>query len=637
MESARPSDPEATPSSRATRPGLGPSRLTRPDRRRLALALSLSLVSHVLLLLSLNSDGQEPGFPAFRFPWQDRRVEVRELRVVLDPRRVDASEPAARSRLPSVAKPLQPAPIKPPPAPGPVDRSPVSTTQPPRPTADAMVAKADRSAEGLPPPDLAHDPVDAKAPSPAAASGSVTPAPSAERGVIAVERSDEAALVVPPTPPEPSPAFAVALRASNAEQSEAARVEAARLETQRQEAAQQAARQEVEQQEAAREEAMQVEATRSEAERRKAEQQAAQPAVMQQEAARQQAARVETTRLEAERKEAEQQAAARLELARQEAARQDAAQLEAARLEAERQKAAQEAMTRQEVAQQEATRQEAARVEVARTEAERQKAEQEAATRRELAQQEVTRQQAAQAEADRQDAAQEAATRREAAQQEAARPQAAGAEAARQETQREEAAQQAGRREAAQQEAALQQAARVEGARLEGERAEAARLSAAKAEADRREAVLRAIGRQLDAEAALRAAATARPSDRRPYSLSTARRGRLFGHADPNAELVRYGEAWARKIQFNTPFDTVREVATHPHVDPMVTVAVRSDGSVESVTIVLSSGSTEIDEALRRIVQSHEHYQAFPPELARDYDVIEIRRTWYFDGAVRLY
>jgi hypothetical protein len=30
-------------------------------------------------------------------------------------------------------------------------------------------------------------------------------------------------------------------------------------------------------------------------------------------------------------------------------------------------------------------------------------------------------------------------------------------------------------------------------------------------------------------------------------------------------------------------------------------------------------------------------YTAFPPALARDFDVIEIRRTWQFDTAVRLY
>ena len=84
-------------------------------------------------------------------------------------------------------------------------------------------------------------------------------------------------------------------------------------------------------------------------------------------------------------------------------------------------------------------------------------------------------------------------------------------------------------------------------------------------------------------------------------------------------------------------FDMVREAAKQPHADPLVTVAIRSDGSVESVTFVQSSGVAAIDEAIRRIVDSQTPYQVFPPGLAREFDVIEIRRTWYFDMAIRLY
>jgi len=122
-----------------------------------------------------------------------------------------------------------------------------------------------------------------------------------------------------------------------------------------------------------------------------------------------------------------------------------------------------------------------------------------------------------------------------------------------------------------------------------------------------------------------------------PLSLSTARRVRLWGRTDPNQALVQYAEAWARKIQLNTPVDTVRELAKRPHTNPMVTVSIRSDGTLESVTIVLSSGVPEIDEAVRRIVQLHAPYQAFPPALARQYDIVEVRRTWYFDMTIRLY
>jgi len=308
-----------------------------------------------------------------------------------------------------------------------------------------------------------------------------------------------------------------------------------------------------------------------------------------------------------------------------EAARQEAQRLETARLEAEHQETARQAAARQEALRLEAARQEARRLETARLEAERQ-------------------------EAERQEAARQAAARQEVARQEAARQEAQRLETARLEAERQEAARQAAAlQEAARQEAGRQEARRLETARLEAERAEAvrqaaalqeaARIEASRAEEARREAVLRAIGRQLDEEAARRDEARASPGlpSRLPPSSSGARRGRLFGRADANAELVLYAEAWARKIQLNMTYDMVREAAKRPHTHPVVTVAIRSDGSVESVTFVLSSGVAEIDEAIRRIVQSQLPYQAFPPALAREFDVVEIRRTWHFDSAVRLY
>jgi hypothetical protein len=222
-------------------------------------------------------------------------------------------------------------------------------------------------------------------------------------------------------------------------------------------------------------------------------------------------------------------------------------------------------------------------------------------------------------------------------------------EAARIEAARVEAA----RVEAAQAEAARAEAARAEAARLESARQDAARLQAAQAaqaqaaqaaqaqaqaEADnaRREAARRAMGRQLDEEAARRDAAS-KASNNLPYSYSSARRGRLFGRSDPNAELVLYAEAWARKLQFNAPLDGVRELVSRPHTRPQVQVAIRSDGSVESVTFVVPSGVPEIDNAIRRLIEGLVPFQPFPPNLAREFDVVEIRRTWHFDSALRLY
>lgn len=192
------------------------------------------------------------------------------------------------------------------------------------------------------------------------------------------------------------------------------------------------------------------------------------------------------------------------------------------------------------------------------------------------------------------------------------------------------------------------EAARAEAARLDAERREADRAAAARQEAQRqdeerqaaaarREAALQAIGRQLNEEAARREAAAAAAAARPLPSASTARRGRLFGRSDPNAELVRYAETWARKIESNLTYDKVRELARQTHTSPMVTVAIRSDGSVESVVFVQSSGVPAIDAAVARIVQEQAIYPPFPPALAQEFDVVEIRRTWHFDVSVRLY
>jgi hypothetical protein len=101
--------------------------------------------------------------------------------------------------------------------------------------------------------------------------------------------------------------------------------------------------------------------------------------------------------------------------------------------------------------------------------------------------------------------------------------------------------------------------------------------------------------------------------------------------------LIQYAEAWGRKIQFNMGFEMVRDVVKQPHNDALVTVAIRSNGSIESITFVRSSGVPAIDDGIRRIIESHAPYQPFQAGLARDFDVIEIRRTWHFDSAIRLY
>lgn len=563
-----------------------------PERWRMPSSLLLSLLIHGLLL-SLTFGGQGLGLPSLGFPWQQRRVEVPELRVVLFP------APLTRAAVNSVAESAQQPSIEPPVARGRASTPPASRTP--------FVARALEVAPAAKPERIAVTPAATaeEASTRPDQSALAVPAKIPKTAAIDVPPSSAPKRVLPTAPPGPD-VITAAPNASSPETVMPAHQDAGDLARDR---LAQDARERVA---ALAQQADQLEAVRVEASKREA-------------ALRAEAARVEAARVENQREEAERLAAARLAAERQEAARQEVAA--AARIEAARQAEAQLEAERLLAARREAARVEAARV--AQLEAERQAAvQQEAAARIE-----ATRRATAQLEAERR-----SAVRPEAAPVAAARtaqPEAQRQEPARQETPRAEAA----RPEAERQESARPEPARPESARPEPARQAATPQDVARGEAEkeeaRREERLRAIGRQLDEEAAQREAAS-NPTRQLPLSLSTARRARLLGRADPNVELVQYAERLALKIQLNTPVATVREISKQPHRHPTVTVAIRSDGSVESMTFLVSSGVAQVDDAIRRIVKSQEHYPAFPPALAREYDVIEIRRTWHFDDAVRL-
>jgi hypothetical protein len=360
----------------------------------------------------------------------------------------------------------------------------------------------------------------------------------------------------------------------------------------------------------------------------------------QEEATRTELARQALSKLEANQQEARQelarQEAAKQELAKEEAVRQETARQQAADVEATRLEAVKREEARQEAARQETARQEAARQEVARQEAARQEAARHEAARQEAARQEMARQEAARQEAARQETARQEAARQEMARQEAARQEAARQEAARQEAARREAArQEAARQEAARQERARQEAARQESARQELAKKEQA-LAERAAEEAAREDRLRQIGKQLDLERAQRENTGDRQANSPLPTASGLRRRWLFGRADPDRDVVLYADAMSRKIELNMTMDMVRDVLKQPHTQPMVTIAVRADGSVEKVTFEVSSGVPALDDAIRKVIASQAPYGAFPPSLAHRYDVIEIRRTWVFDYAIRL-
>ena len=270
------------------------------EQRRLTQALLLSLLIHTLLL-SLIFGGQGHWLPGFGFPWQERRIEAPDLRVVVVPAQVTAAEPEVTP----VAEPLQQAWVEQSVSSGPALTPSVSRAPTPRQTATASMPEAN------PRTDAETGAAPAQIPLRADRQGDAAPPTVPAPAVIALAQTDEATWVVPATPATPAPVIAAAPSASSPETAmpslgdtvDAARtridqepqergVELAKLDPSKQEEQRQAA-----QLEAARQEAALLDAARQVADL--------------QEAARQVAARQEAALLDASRQAADLQEAAR--------------------------------------------------------------------------------------------------------------------------------------------------------------------------------------------------------------------------------------------------------------------------------------------------------------------------------------
>lgn len=93
---------------------------------------------------------------------------------------------------------------------------------------------------------------------------------------------------------------------------------------------------------------------------------------------------------------------------------------------------------------------------------------------------------------------------------------------------------------------------------------------------------------------------------------------------------ARYVEDWRARVEKIGNDHYPDEARGRVYGSLRMTVAVRKDGSVAEAAIDKSSGSPVLDRAARRIVNMAAPFPPFPPEIARDTDVLEITRTWVF-------
>ena len=126
------------------------------------------------------------------------------------------------------------------------------------------------------------------------------------------------------------------------------------------------------------------------------------------------------------------------------------------------------------------------------------------------------------------------------------------------------------------------------------------------------------------------------PLPRETGSDEHSRRRKYLGHAEREIPLRLYVDSWRDKIERNGNLNYSQISKDKARGDPIVLVALRSNGSIEEMTLLRSSGRADLDEAVLRIIRVNAPYAMFPPNVAAQYDVIEFRKVFVFDNTLRV-
>ncbi len=101
--------------------------------------------------------------------------------------------------------------------------------------------------------------------------------------------------------------------------------------------------------------------------------------------------------------------------------------------------------------------------------------------------------------------------------------------------------------------------------------------------------------------------------------------------------FARYVEDWRVKVERigneNYP-EAAREKKIYGKLQ--LTVSIKADGTLDSIEVTRSSGSSILDNAAIAIVRLAAPYSPFPDEIRKKADVVSITRTWTFASSDQL-
>ena len=107
-------------------------------------------------------------------------------------------------------------------------------------------------------------------------------------------------------------------------------------------------------------------------------------------------------------------------------------------------------------------------------------------------------------------------------------------------------------------------------------------------------------------------------------------RKKFVGTRAEEYRFAQYIEDWRQKIERIGTLNYPEAARGKLYGSLVLTVSINADGQLGRVEINRSSGHKLLDDAARRIVQMAAPYAAFPPDIRRDTDILEITRTWSF-------
>lgn len=134
---------------------------------------------------------------------------------------------------------------------------------------------------------------------------------------------------------------------------------------------------------------------------------------------------------------------------------------------------------------------------------------------------------------------------------------------------------------------------------------------------------------------ALQIASASAELQQKQQSYAQHKRHKYITASTQEYKYAAYQEAWRQKVErigrLNYPEAARQRKLTG---DLTMTVAIRADGSVASISLDRSSGYKLLDDAARRIVRLASPFAPLPDNIRAETDVLHITRTWIFhDGS----